>query len=123
MCIRDRTNIDESLKALNDFDGVMIGRSIYKHPLRWSEIDQKVYGINTKPKFASDIIFSLIPYIEKHMSNGGKSWDICKHIINLVEGIPKAKIWRNQISIKSIKKELDSEYLFKLTSWLEEMGY
>ena len=34
-------NIDDSIKALNDFDGVMIGRSVYKHPLRWSEIDQK----------------------------------------------------------------------------------
>ena len=101
----------------------MIGRSIYKHPLRLSEIDQKIYGINRKPKSASDVIFSLIPYIEKHMSNGGKSWDICKHLINLVEGIPKAKIWRNQISLKSIKKELDSEYLFRLTSRLEEMGY
>ena len=117
------TNIDESLKALNDFDGVMIGRSVYKHPLRWSEIDQKIYGINTKPKSASNIIFSLIPYIEKHLTNGGKSWDICKHLINLVEGIPKAKIWRNQISIKSIKKELDIEYLIKLTSKLKEMGY
>ncbi|MCR8539301.1 MAG: tRNA dihydrouridine(20/20a) synthase DusA [Prochlorococcus marinus CUG1439] len=117
------TNIDQSLKALNDFDGVMIGRAVYKHPLRWSEIDQKVYGRNTKPKFASDIIFSLIPYIEKHLTNGGKSWDICKHLINLVEGKPKAKIWRNQISIKSIKKELDIEYLFKLTSRLKEMGY
>ena len=50
------TNIDESLKALNDFDGVMIGRSIYKYPLRWSEIDQKIYGINTKPKSASDTV-------------------------------------------------------------------
>jgi len=117
------SNIDESLKALNDFDGVMIGRSAYKHPLRWSEIDQKVYGMNTKQKSASSIIYSLIPYIEKHLAKGGKSWDICKHLINLVEGIPKAKIWRNQISIKSIKKELDVEYLFKLTSKLEEMGY
>ena len=117
------TNIDESLKALNDFDGVMIGRSIYKHPLRWSEIDQKVYGINTKPKFASDIIFSLIPYIEKHLRNGGRSWDICQHLINLVEGIPKAKIWRNQISMKSINKELDIKCLFKLTSMLKDMGY
>jgi len=117
------TNIDESLKALNDFDGVMIGRSIYKHPLRWSEIDQKIYGINKKSKSASSIIFSLIPYIEGHLSNGGKSWDICKHLINLVEGIPKAKIWRNQISNKSLKKELNIEYLFKLTKALEEMGY
>ena len=117
------TSIDESLKALDDFDGVMIGRSVYKHPLRWAEIDQKVYGICMKPKSASDIIFSLIPYVEKHLSVGGKSWDICKHLINLVEGIPKAKIWRNQISVKSIKKELDIKELTRLTSKLKEMGY
>jgi len=117
------SNIDESLNALNDFDGVMIGRSIYKHPLRWSEIDQKLYGVNIKPKTASHVIYSLVPYIEKHLSSGGKSWDICKHLINLVEGIPKAKVWRNQISTKSIKNGLDIDYLLKLTSRLEEMGY
>jgi len=117
------TDLDKSLKALNDFDGVMIGRSAYKHPLRWSGIDQKVYGINKKTKSASDIIFSLIPYIERHLTNGGKSWDICKHLVNIVEGIPKAKIWRNQISTKSIKKELDINYLLKLTYELKEMGY
>ncbi len=117
------TNIDESLKALRDFDGVMIGRSVYKRPLRWSEIDQKIFGINKKTKSASDIIFSLIPYIEEHLKHGGKSWDICKHLINLVEGIPKAKIWRNQISKKSIKKELDIKYLLLITTRLKEMGY
>ena len=117
------TNINDSINALNDFDGVMIGRSVYKHPLRWSEIDQKIYGLNTKSKSASSIIFSLVPYIEKHLSNGGKSWDICKHLINLVEGIPKAKIWRNQISTKSIKKELNIESLLELTYRLKEIGY
>ena len=116
-------SLDESIRALDDFDGVMIGRSAYKHPLRWSNIDQKIYGVNAKPKSASDIIFSLIPYLEEHLRNGGKSWDICKHLINLVEGIPKAKVWRNQISNKSIKKELDIEYLLKLTSELEKIGY
>ncbi len=116
-------NIDESIRALDDFDGVMIGRSVYKHPLRWSKIDQTIYGVNTNPKSASDIIFSIIPYLEDHLRNGGKSWDICKHLINLVEGIPKAKIWRNQISNKSIKKELDTEFLMNLTYKLEEMGY
>ena len=117
------TNMDESLEALNDFDGVMIGRSVYKHPLRWSGIDQKVYKINTKAKSASEIIFSLIPYIEEHLRTGGKSWDICKHLINLVEGIPKAKLWRTQVANKSIKKELNIKYLHKLTTSLAEMGY
>ncbi len=117
------TNIDESLDALNYFDGVMVGRSVYKHPLRWSEIDQKFYGIDKRPKPASDIILSLVPYIEEHLINGGKSWDICKHLINLVESIPKAKIWRNQISVKSIKKELDAENLVILAKMLKEIGY
>ncbi len=117
------SNIDESLTALNHFDGVMIGRSVYNHPLRWSEIDQKIYGIKSEPKSASMIIFSLIPYIESHLNNGGKSWDICKHLINLVEGIPNAKNWRNQISNKSLNRELNIEYLLKLTSKLSEMGY
>ena len=117
------TNMSHCLKALNDFDGVMIGRSIYKHPLRWSEIDNKIYGLHEKSITASQIIFSLIPYIENHLNKGGKTWDICKHLINLVEGIPRAKIWRNQISTKSIKRELNIDYLVELTSKLKEMGF
>ena len=117
------TNIDQCIKALNDLDGVMIGRSAYKYPLRWSEIDQKIYEKNISRKKASEIIFSLVPYIEKHLKNGGKTWDICKHLINLVEGIPKAKIWRNTISTRSIKQELSMEYLIKLTVELEKAGY
>ena len=117
------SNMSQCLKALNDFDGVMIGRSIYKHPLRWSEIDNKIYGLHEKSIKASQIIFSLIPYIENHLNKGGKTWDICKHLINLVEGIPRAKIWRNQISTKSIKRELNIDYLVELTSKLKEMGF
>ena len=117
------TTIDQSVEALNEFDGVMIGRSVYKHPLRWSKIDEKVYGISTESKSASNIILSLIPYIDNHLAKGGKSWDICKHLVNLVEGIPKAKIWRNQISTKSISKELDIEFLLELTYKLKEMGF
>ena len=117
------TNIDQCIKALNEFDGVMIGRSIYNHPLIWSEIDQKIYKEDIKTKKASEIIFSLIPYIENHLKKGGNTWDICKHLINLVENIPKAKIWRNKISTKSIKKELSIDYLVQMSTELQEMGY
>ncbi len=117
------TNIDQCIKALEDFDGVMVGRSAYKHPLAWSEIDQKIYKENHETKSASEIIFSLIPYIEKNLRDEGGTWEICKHLINLVENIPKAKIWRNKISTKSLKKELSINYLIKMTTELKEMGY
>ena len=117
------TNIDQCIEALNNFDGVMVGRSAYKHPLIWSEIDQKIYKEKNETKSASKIIFSLIPYIENHLKNTGETWDICRHLINLVENIPKAKIWRNKISAKSIKRELSIDYLIKMTLELEELGY
>ena len=117
------TEIDQCIKALNLFDGVMIGRSAYKYPLRWSEIDQKIYGENSKSKKASEIIFSLLPYIENHLKDGGKSWDICKHLINLIKGIPNAKAWRNEVSTRSIKQKLSIDYLSNQTSELQKMGY
>ena len=100
----------------------MIGRSTYKHPLRWSAIDQKVYGTNTKPKSASDIIFSLIPYLENHLKNGG-NLGIFKTPYKSSRRCSKSKNLEEQISIKSLAKELDSEYLFTMTNKLEEMGY
>ena len=117
------TNIDQCIKALSNLDGVMIGRSAYKYPLRWSGIDQKIYGKNFTNKSASEIIISLIPYIDKHLKSGGESWDICKHLVNLIESIPNAKNWRNQISTLSIKKELNLDHLIKVTSELKMMGY
>ena len=117
------TDINQCIAALNDFDGVMIGRSAYKHPLIWSDVDQKIYGEKSQDKCASKIIFSLIPYIENHIKMGGETWDICKHLVNLVEGIPRAKIWRNNITTRSIKKELSIDYLTKITSELQKVGY
>ncbi len=117
------TSIEQCLNGLKIFDGVMIGRSAYKHPLHWSEIDNKIYGIDFKPLSASEIIFSLIPYIENYLQEGGRSWDICKHLINIVQNIPKAKLWRNKVTSLSINKRLDIEKLISLTNELASMGY
>ena len=117
------TNINQCIDNLKIFDGIMIGRSAYKYPLRWNQIDNKIYGEKTLPVKASDIIFSLIPYIENHLHKKKKSWDICKHLINIVENIPNAKLWRNKVSLLSIKGKLNIEILVTLTNELKSMGY
>jgi len=117
------TDINQCIKGLKIFDGIMIGRSAYKYPLRWCGIDNKIYGEKFVPLKASDIIFSLIPYIDSHIQKKEKSWDICKHMINIVESIPNAKKWRNKISFLSIKDSLDIKMLIKLTNELKTMGY
>ncbi len=117
------TNINECIEGLKIFDGIMIGRSAYKYPLRWNDIDNKIYGEKSLPLKASDIIYALIPYIENHLEKKKKSWDICKHLINIVESIPNAKKWRNNISQLSIKGSLNIEKLITLTNELKSMGY
>jgi len=117
------TNIDQCIDGLKIFDGIMIGRSAYRYPLRWNEIDNKIYEEKTIPLKASDIIFSLIPYIDNHLQNKKKSWDICKHLINIVESIPNAKKWRNKITQLSVKGYLNIEMLITLTNDLKSRGY
>ena len=117
------TNIDDCSTALKKFDGIMIGRSAYNHPLNWTEIDNKVYKDKFCTKKASTIILNLIPYIDEFMKKEGTTWPICKHLINLVEGIPNAKKWRNTISTESISKKLTIERLTRLTLKIKELGY
>ncbi len=114
--------INECKEALKIFDGVMIGRSAYKHPLKWIEIDEHFYGDLKNTKKASNIILSLLPYIETHVSSGGSTWDICKHLINIVENIPKAKKWRTKVSIDSIRGSLTVDRLRSYALELSEVG-
>jgi len=111
-------DINQCKEALSIFDGVMIGRSAYKHPLKWSNIDEQFYGNFKTIKNASNIILNLLPYVEKHISNGGSTWDICKHLINIVENIPNAKKWRNKVAIASVQGSLT---INKLKSYALEL--
>jgi len=104
-------NISQCKEALKTFEGVMVGRSAYKHPMKWAKIDELFYGDLKDIKNTSNIILSLLPYIEKHVSLGGSTWDICKHLINIVENIPNAKKWRNKVTLDSIKGYLTTDKL------------
>jgi len=114
-------DINQCKEALKIFDGVMIGRSAYKHPLKWARIDEQFYGNLKTIKNASNIILTLLPYIEKHVSLGGTTWDVCKHLINIVENIPNAKKWRNKVTLDSIKGSLTMEKLKNYALELEEI--
>ena len=114
-------DINQCKEALSIFDGVMIGRSAYKHPLKWSNIDEQFYGNLKTIKKASSIILTLLPYIEKHVSKGGTTWDICKHLINIVENIPNAKKWRSKVAIASVKGSLTTNRLKDYALELEKI--
>ena len=114
--------IEDCITALKTYDGVMVGRAAYKHPLLWQSIDEKIFKEKKRNISASNIIKAMIPYAENHLKRNGKLWDLSKHLLNLVEGVPGAKAWRNNLSIKTQKPNADICILEKAVHQLKEAG-
>ncbi|KZR61170.1 tRNA dihydrouridine(20/20a) synthase DusA [Prochlorococcus sp. MIT 1306] len=112
----------DCLTALQTCDGAMVGRAAYAHPLRWQSMDELVYGEEPRSINASQVIGGLLPHAETHLSRGGRLWDLCRHLLQLVEGVPGAKSWRRDLGIKAQKADADLTVLQKAAQQLEDAG-
>ncbi|MBW3042576.1 tRNA dihydrouridine(20/20a) synthase DusA [Prochlorococcus marinus] len=114
--------INECLRALQTFDGAMVGRAAYSHPYIWKEIDSKIYGEKEEYLTRSKIIKKIIPFTQKHLENDGRLWNMAKHILNLIENIPNAKMLRQELSEKCQNSKADISVLKKIALQLEDAG-
>ena len=101
----------------------MVGRAAYSHPYAWREIDSMIYGQKENFLKRSKIIEKIIPFAQKHLENNGRIWNIGKHIINLIENIPNAKILRQELSEKCQNNQADVSILKKIAQQLEDAGH
>tara|TARA_B100001029_G_scaffold175666_1_gene177426 strand:- start:55 stop:1062 length:1008 start_codon:yes stop_codon:yes gene_type:complete len=115
--------ISECIETLKTFDGAMVGRAAYSHPYIWRKIDSIIYGEKEESLTRSKIIKKIIPFAQKHLENDGRLWNIAKHIINLIENIPNAKIVRQELSEKCQNHKADISILKKIAQHLEEAGH
>ncbi|MGB0799868.1 MAG: tRNA-dihydrouridine synthase, partial [Planktomarina sp.] len=79
-------------------DGVMVGRSAYQTPFAMlSEVDQRIFG---KPggKTALEVGHAMTPYIDAHVSGGGRIHQVTRHMFGLFAGQPGARNWRQSLT-------------------------
>ena len=88
---------EDCLEALVHCDGAMVGRAAYAHPLRWASMDNLVFGESPRTVLASDVVTGLIPHASAHLRRGGRLWDLCRHLVQLVEGVRGARHWRREL--------------------------
>ena len=82
-----------------------------------------IYGQKEEYLSRSKIIKKVIPFAQKHIENNGRLWQISKHIMNLIENIPNAKILRQELSEKSQTQKADVSILKKIAQQLEDAGH
>jgi tRNA-dihydrouridine synthase A len=103
--------IEECLTHLESVDGVMLGREAYQNPWMLSQVDEKLFRMDSPAKSRDDIISALLPYTERHLARGGQLNHITRHILGLYQGVPGAKKFRRHLSENAYKKDAGVDVL------------
>ena len=113
---------EDCLEALVHCDGAMVGRAAYAHPLRWASMDNLVFGESPRTVLASDVVTGLIPHASAHLHRGGRLWDLCRHLVQLVEGVRGARHWRRELGERAQRPGADLTVLEEAGRQLRDAG-
>ncbi len=93
------TSLDQAEAFLEaGLDGVMIGRAAYHDPAAiLCAADPRIFGTGTVTR-PEDAVTQMLPYIEAHLTTGGKLGQITRHMLGLFTGRPGARMWRRVLS-------------------------
>ncbi|ASM71837.1 MULTISPECIES: tRNA dihydrouridine(20/20a) synthase DusA [Roseobacteraceae] len=93
------TTLDQAIEFLDGgVDGVMVGRAAYHQP--WdilSSADRRIYGTG-EDTTAEAAVARMLPYIEAHLTEGGRLHQVTRHMLGLFAGRPGARGWRRALS-------------------------
>ena len=102
-------------------DGVMIGRAAYQTP--WDILgtaDRVIW--ETAPPFATpvDVAKAMVPYIDRHLAEGGRLNAVTRHMLGLFAGRPGARAWRRSLSENAHRDNAGSEVVLAALEELQE---
>jgi tRNA-dihydrouridine synthase A len=104
-------------------DGVMVGRAVYQHPLRWAEVDPLIFErAHLTPPRPSTVVRGVIPHAERWCARGGRLWALARHLVHVVEGVNGARGWRATLSRQAGPRDAGPEVLAGAALALEERG-
>ncbi|QIR15675.1 tRNA dihydrouridine(20/20a) synthase DusA [Shewanella aestuarii] len=92
------TSLEQAKVHLAQLDGVMVGREAYQNPYMLAEVDQQLFGSSGPILSRDEVIEKMVPYIERHIQQGGRLNHITRHMIGLFQGLPGSRSWRRHLS-------------------------
>jgi tRNA-dihydrouridine synthase A len=90
--------IDDARAHLDHVDGVMLGRAAYQNPAILADVDRIIFGVETEKPTRADALHAMMPYVEQHLSRGGRLSNVTRHVLGLYHGQPRGKAFRRHLS-------------------------
>lgn len=98
-------------EMLTAVDGVMLGRAVYENPYLLTQVDALYYDKPFATISREAVLEEMYPYIETHLSNGGKLNHVSRHMLGLFTGLPGGRKWRRHLSENVFKPGAGIEVL------------
>ena len=92
------SDLDDAEQHLAHVDGVMLGRAAYQTPYILAGVDRRFFAASAPDATRAEAIEGLIPYIERHIANGGRLNNVVRHVLGLYHGEPRARAFRRHLS-------------------------
>ena len=97
-------SLDDALGHLQaGLDGVMVGRAAYHDPVGiLGRADPAIWG-RGQARTAEQAVAGMLPYIERHLAQGGRLHQVTRHMLGLFAGRPGARGWRRVLSTEAVR--------------------
>ncbi|MCV6824019.1 MULTISPECIES: tRNA dihydrouridine(20/20a) synthase DusA [Halocynthiibacter] len=109
------TTLDQAEEFLErGMDGVMIGRAAYHSPADvLCAADRRIFGTDGPDSDPVEVVHQMVPYIERHIANGGRLHQVTRHMLGLFTGRPGARGWRRVLSEGASREGAGPELLLE----------
>ncbi len=97
-------DVSEAEMHLAGVDGVMLGRAVCADPMVLSDVDSRLYDLTARPLGRTAIVRRMLPYIERELARGTRLPAITKHLLNVVQGLPGARVFRRHLSENAMRE-------------------
>lgn len=84
--------------ALQDVDGVMVGRAAYDNPGMLTGVDRALFGVDEEAAGEAEAAAQMAHYIDREREHGVPAHRITRHMLGLFVGTPGARAWRRTLT-------------------------
>jgi len=80
---------DAVVEALHDgrgVQGVMVGRALYRDPMAFADVDQRVFGASTPQTSLDQVLAEMVDHARRWVASGGRVHEVSRHVHGLFHG-------------------------------------
>ncbi|ETX06158.1 MAG: tRNA-dihydrouridine synthase A [Candidatus Entotheonella gemina] len=92
------TTLDQTLRHLDEVDGVMIGRAAYDNPYLFATADALFDANMSCAPTRREVLNGILPYLEQCDAQGLPASRTLRHLLGLFAHQPVAKAWKRYLS-------------------------